>query len=148
MCVFDKRPKFGRFDGEILVLGDAGRIVAEEWTRTADIRTEIETDAFVVMPDHFHGILWINQVAEHHTPIAGAYGNTPPLRSPSHTIGAAVRAFKAAATGRIRESADRPDLIVWQRNYYEGVVRDDRQLNALRDYIETNPLRHLLKCKT
>ena len=148
VCVLDRHPKFGRFIGESLVSSEAGRIVAGEWTHTANVRAEIETDAFVVMPDQVHGILWINQIAEYPKPIVGAYGNTPPLRSPARTIGAAIRAFKAAATRRIRELACRPDLVVWQRNYYERVVRDDRELNAPRDYIATNPLRHVLKCKT
>lgn len=153
VCAHDRRPIFGRFIAETLVRNEPGRIIAEEWARTANIRPEIDTDAFVIMPDHVHGILWINKNLVHPSPTVGvlpehvgAYGNTPALHSPSRTIGAAVRAFKAAATRRIRELAGQRDLIVWQRNYYERVIRDDRELNALRDYIATNPLRQVLKC--
>ena len=61
VCAHDRRPIFGRFIAETLVRNEPGRIIAEEWARTANIRPEIDTDAFVIMPDHVHGILWINK---------------------------------------------------------------------------------------
>ena len=57
-----------------------------------------------------------------------------------------VRAFKTFSARRINEARGAPGTAVWQRNYYERVIRDDRELNAIREYIQTNPLRwHLDK---
>ena len=106
-----------------------------------EVRAELTAADFVTMPDHTHGIIWITDNCNQGV---GAYGNMPSPRSPSRTVGSAVRGFKAAATRRICKLTGQPDLTVWQRNYFEHVVRDDRELNPLREYIATNPLRRAL----
>ena len=63
----------------------------------------------------------------------------PAFRSPSQTIGAIVRGFKAATTTQINALRATPSVPVWQRNYYEHVIRDERDLNRIRHYIENNP---------
>lgn len=68
------------------------------------------------------------------------------FRSPSQTIGAIVRGFKSAVTKCINKLRDSPGDPVWQRNYYEHVIRNDYDLNDIRDYILNNPLKwHLDK---
>lgn len=88
------------------------------------------------MPNHLHGVIVVHAAAEVRPP--DTYG---PLQSPSQTIGAIVRSFKAAATRQINICRDTPGVTVWQRNYYEHIVRSDRELVRIRDYIATNPLR-------
>ena len=65
--------------------------------------------------------------------------NAVPLRSPSQTIGAIIRGFKGAATKRVNESRRTPGSPVWQRNYYERVVRDQYEFDRIRQYIINNP---------
>jgi REP element-mobilizing transposase RayT len=82
------------------------------------------------------------------TPLQGASGNTPPpgapaFRSPSHTIGAMVRGFKSATTARINTLRGTPGTAVWQRNYYEQIIRDEDSLNRVRAYVSANPARWL-----
>ncbi|MGQ9828175.1 MAG: transposase, partial [Roseiflexus sp.] len=60
------------------------------------------------------------------------------------SIGAIVRAFKSATTKRINESRHTPGAPVWQRNYYECIIRDERALECIRAYIIANPLRWAL----
>ncbi len=62
------------------------------------------------------------------------------FRSPSQTIGAIVRGFKSAVTKRINKIRNMPGAPVWQRNYYEHIIRNERELNKTREYIINNPL--------
>ena len=126
----------GIADGEMRVDG-YGEVVRDEWLRSVQIRREIELDAFVVMPNHLHGIVVIRDV--------GAHGRAPlpPLapHRPPRSLGSFVAGFKSAVTKRINEIRDAPGVPVWQRNYYEHVIRDEDDLDRVRRYIAENPLR-------
>jgi len=149
-------------DGE-LRLNEIGRIVEEEWLKTAIIRPDIQLDSYVVMPNHIHGIIVLYEGrdalqsdksvgANCHSPHEkpqnnpfnnGAYIDTPlqnTFRSPSHTIGAIVRGFKSATTKHINEIRGTPRMQFWQRNYYEHIIRSDKELNNIREYIVNNPM--------
>src|SRR5690606_5266060 len=103
-------------------------------------------DAFVVMPNHIHGIIVIRRgVAADGARVdaVGANDHSPLRRdmprSPSKTIGSIVRGFKIGVTKWFRGNTDVHD--VWQRNYYEHIVRNERSLNRIRRYILENPAR-------
>ena len=152
---------FGRVvDGE-MVLNVFGEIVREEWFRSAEIRAEIELfpDEFVVMPNHIHGIVWIVETddggahgdeahdpAGAHGPVGatghhvGAHGRAP-LHRPPRSLGSFVAGFKSAVTKRVNAHRGTPGARVWQRNYYEHIIRHERALNAIRRYILYNPWR-------
>ena len=153
ICAYERTCLFGEIEkmsgdksGEChsplrgMVINEFGRIVQDEWLKSSKIRTEIELGAFVVMPNHFHGI--VNIAAQ---PVVGAYGNTPNqkmgMRSPAKTIGAMVRGFKSAVTKRINETRKAPGVPVWQRNYYEHVIRNEVDYNRIAEYVATNPYR-------
>jgi len=133
---------FGDVVDGLMNLNAYGRIVHEEWMRSTDIRSEIALDAFVVMPNHIHAIVIIRNV--------GAYGRTPPVAHgagahsrvplrPPRSLGSFIAGFKSVATKRINETRGTPGIPVWQRNFYERVIRNDRELNAIRQYITDNP---------
>jgi REP element-mobilizing transposase RayT len=124
-------------------------IVEDEWRRSERLRDEIVLDEWVVMPNHVHGIVIVDHERHESSPTratalvsssasVGAYGHTP-LRSPSKTIGAMIRGFKSSATKRINEQRGTPGVPVWQRNYYEHVVRDEDSIERIRLYIAENP---------
>ncbi len=122
-----------------------GQIVREEWFRSAQIRREIQLDAFVLMPNHIHGIVTIASPPGEGS--VGAQGLAPlrgrkrvPMRKP-HSLASFVWGFKTAATRRINETRNAPGAALWQRNYYEHVVCNDGELEKIREYIMTNPLR-------
>jgi putative transposase len=160
---------FGEVIGGEMRLSDAGRIVADEWRLSATLRVELVLDEWIVMPDHVHGIVIIDHgrcelsptretvsasssvvgasssvvgasssVVGASSSVVGAYGHTP-LRSPSKTIGAMIRGFKSSATKRINALRGTPGVPVWQRNYYEHIVRDEDSLDRIRRYITENP---------
>jgi len=127
-------------DGE-LVLNSFGETVREEWLRSADIRAEIELDEFVVMPNHIHGIVFITGAGRGDRPVAPTPGPRP------RSLSSLIAGFKSAATKRINDLRDTPGSPVWQRNYYERVIRDERELTRIREYIQQNPLQWRLDCE-
>jgi REP-associated tyrosine transposase len=130
----DRQCLFGEIvDGQIH-LNDWGQIVQDEWEKSAQIRKEIELDEFVIMPNHIHGIVVITQKMERAT-------SRSPLRSgPAKcSLGALVAGFKAVVTKRMNMTRGLPGVPVWQRNYFEHVIRNEDSLNRIRDYILKNP---------
>jgi putative transposase len=125
---------FGRFVNGDIALNEFGQIVTDEWNRSASIRQEIELDAFVVMPTHIHGIVIITNGS------VGATGRSPLLAGPpKRSLGAFIGGFKSVATKRINEIRSTPGLPIWQRNYYEHIIRDEESLDRIREYVLTNP---------
>jgi REP element-mobilizing transposase RayT len=131
-------------------LNRSGEIVRDEWLMTDELRNYVVLDEFMVMPNHFHAILVINNVgATRWVALDGqeksenrATQRVAPTPGPvSGSIGAIIGQFKSAATKRINQLRNNPGGAVWQRNYYERVIRDDRELDTIRQYIADNPAR-------
>jgi putative transposase len=156
ICTQNRECLFGNVVNGQMVLNDAGRIVVNVWINTPELRPNVKLDEFVVMPNHFHGIvvivepcrgvlhykdIWHGGVWQY-APTEGQpdQSNTSKMRSPSQTLGAIIRGFKSAATKRINESRDTP-VKIWQRNYYEHIIRHDDEFNRIREYISVNPAR-------
>ncbi|MEE9456330.1 MAG: transposase [bacterium] len=142
MCTFDRECLFGDVIGGGVRLNEWGRVASEEWLRSAAGRAEIELDAFVVMPNHIHGIVIITDDA------VGATGRSPLHDTDGRPRGPAKRSsasficgYKPAVTRRINQSRGTPGARLWQRNYYERVIRDDEELGRALGYIADNPAR-------
>jgi putative transposase len=136
MVTQNRKCLFGEIvDGEIK-LNDCGQTVQDEWEKSAQIREEIELDAFVVMPNHVHGIVVI-------TARAGRATGRSPLQSgpDKRSLGAFVGGFKSVITKRINASHGLPGTPVWQRNYFEHVIRNEESLHRIRQYVLDNPTR-------
>jgi putative transposase len=112
-------------------------ILDKEWLNTGRIRQNVILDEFVVMPNHLHGIIVI-------THGVGAYGHTPlqnRFKSPSKTVGAIIRGFKSTTTKQINLFHNTPGIPIWQRNYYDHIIRNEDEMNKIREYIKNNPLK-------
>jgi putative transposase len=137
LCV--QHPLFDNIIDGSIVLTNLGQIVENEWRRTAELRSNIGVDEFVVMPNHLHGLLVMEAFRRgvSHTP-------SDKFHSPVQSLGAVVRGFKASTTRLVNEFRRTPGLMLWQRNYYEHVVRDDHELRRIREYIVNNPAQRAL----
>lgn len=129
-----------------MVLNYFGEIAYNEWVKTKKIRDNVELDVFVIMPNHMHAIFGIKaDIDESGQPTVGAYRHTPlhdhdpKFKSPSKTVGAIVRGYKSTVTKQINQIRQTPGEKVWQRNYYEHIIRNEKSLNRIRDYILNNP---------
>ena len=102
----------------------------------------VELDAFVVMPNHLHGIVSIAKDDCLPSRANRANDDSPLRNDRSGTIGSIVRGFKIGVTKWFKEN--RPQIqTVWQRNYYEHVIRNENELGETRVYIANNPARAL-----
>lgn len=161
ICTHGRMCLFGDVVDGVMQMNACGRIVADEWHRTAVVRSDVVLDAFVVMPNHVHGIIGIVEIDDDGDVSHGVggvlhggvshggvshggvsrYDPTGGVQSPSQTVGAIVRGFKGAATKRINQLRHRPGAPVWQRGYYDHIIRNERALDRIRRYIVENPSR-------
>jgi putative transposase len=139
ICTHNKKCFFGDIiDGEIK-LNKLGEFVQHEWIKTEKLRPNITLDKYVVMPNHFHGILHIGSArtgTARRAPTIEQYGKPVPESLP--TI---IRSFKSAATKQINQLHNTPGKPIWQRNYYEHIIRNENSLNKIREYIINNPIK-------
>ncbi len=144
-------------DGKV-VLSEWGQIVAACWAEIPAHFDHVVLDAWVVMPNHLHGILFLTRTGEGEAGGtgegvsrlygAGGTGVSRPLPRPypprgvaRGSLGAVIGSFKSAVTRRINERRGTPGASVWQRNYWEHIIRNERELIAIRKYIHNNPAR-------
>jgi putative transposase len=137
------------------LLNDAGRMISDAWHGLPERFPNIELDAFVVMPNHIHGIIVMG--ARHDTPVGAALvaarNDKAPTRNnragtrPAPTVlGDIVGAFKSITTDTYITGVKRsgwPSFPgkLWQRNFYEHIIRNDEDLQTIREYISNNPAR-------
>ena len=139
ICAHNRKPLFGNVVKGKMRLNALGEIVRHEWLRTADIRPNVELDAFVLMPNHIHGIIILHDDGRgtlQRAPTTEQFG-----KPTSNSIPTIVRLFKSVTTKHINEIRRTPGAPVWQRNYYEHIIRDSESMNRIQEYITQNPLR-------
>ena len=137
ICADQRRPLFGYIANAEMQLSALGQIAAETWRAMRIHFPNVELDEYIVMPNHMHGIIILTVAAQHAAP------SLPPPRPFAvrpGSLGAIVRSFKSAVSKRANELHLKAGAL-WQRNYYEHVIRDDVSLARIREYIVTNPLR-------
>jgi len=121
-------------------LNEYGRIVREQWKSTERIRPCIKMDTYIVMPNHLHGIVIMNDIRRRDTarrvPTAEQFGK--PVTGSLPTV---VGSFKSAVTKHVNILHNTPGAPFWQHRYYEHIVRNENDLNNIREYIITNPAR-------
>ena len=144
LCAHERKCIFGGISRGEAVLNDIGQIVEREWQRSAEIRKEIVLDAYVVMPNHLHGIvIFPEEKADCRTVEEEGAGCRPALRtSREHemrSLSTFIGQFKAVTTTAIRRLSQQPDLQIWQTRFFDRVVRNETELNRTREYIFNNP---------
>ncbi|MFZ1826834.1 MAG: transposase [Chitinophagales bacterium] len=163
-CLFGEIIKNADNDAE-MILNEYGIIAHDEWLKTTEIRPNVELCEFVVMPNHFHGIIRLIGRGELHSPhnidkpeLHSPHNNeTPelhlsevddmeknkmgecnsPPQGPSQTIGAIIRGYKSSVTKQL--NLLNIGCIVWQRNYHEHIIRNKQSYQNISNYIINNP---------
>jgi len=146
ICAQDRECLFGEIVDAKMRVNDAGRMVHSVWEELPRQYAGIDIDGFVAMPNHIHEIIILR---DHH--VVGAIPRGCPTSgqaqrpAPTMSLPDVVHRFKSLTTARYRQGvAERgwPPFCrrLWQRNYYEHVIRSETELNCIRRYIEDNPL--------
>lgn len=173
ICTQGREQVFGKIQNGISVLSPAGQMVSAWWTEINRMHPMVETEAYVVMPDHFHGIIrlldWNETVGADPCVCPGSNGNVPadlcvcpgsngnvcPMyETPNDPKGGHVgpplpkiiQWFKTMTTNAYIQNVRQcnwPPFVgrLWQRNYYEHIIRDEQEMRRLREYIVQNPLK-------
>ena len=124
-------PLFGEIiDGEML-FNDTGQSVAVAWEWLATRYPHVKLDEYVVMPNHLHGIIVIADTGR------GGSRTAPTGPKP---LGRLVAAFKTVTTKQLNLVQGTPGQLLWQRNFYEHVIRNDDEMDRVREYIIGNPM--------
>ena len=151
----DRLHLFGKIENSQMILNTVGKIVEQEWKNSIQLRSNISLGEFIIMPDHMHMILTIDhQISNDKESKEWEHSNP---KSPSQTIGAIIRGFKGACTKKINlffnitgelqfAPTDELQLAptfyknkIWQRNYYDQIIRNQADYNRIEQYIIDNP---------
>ena len=141
---------FGEIVNYEMILNEAGKMVNEQWNALLERFPSIELDVYQAMPNHFHGIIIViapvgtTLVVAPVLDISQQGAGTSPAPTKKPTLGDIIGAFKSITTHEYILGVDNKNWLqfykrLWQRNYYEHVIRDEADLNRIRDYIQSNP---------
>lgn len=152
ICVQNRKNRLGEIKNGVMYVNDAGKMVDKWWTKLFEKFPEIIIDEYVIMPNHFHAIIhsvgaipcnrpvtFPNQGENTVSPLQG-WG----ISNTYNGLGRYISWFKQMSTNEyirnVRQNNWDPfDRRIWQRNYYEHVIRNEENLYNIREYIRTNP---------
>ncbi|ANQ48044.2 methyltransferase domain-containing protein [Flammeovirga sp. MY04] len=131
--VYQFKSVFGRIINGEMHLNPLGEMVKREWLNSDNIRDNIKLEAFIIMPNHFHGIIIIKH------PARKLSLEDRKSLSPSEDIPAIIRGFKGATTKQAWAMGYDKNKSLWQRNFYDIIIRDQDHLKNTIAYINNNP---------
>jgi REP element-mobilizing transposase RayT len=137
ICANERKCVFGDVINGEMVFNEAGKMVEFTWLDLPEHNNNIELDEFIVMPNHVHGIIVIVGAGSKPALIQERAGYEP--APTEHGLSEIIRQFKTFSAKRINQKNDTTGTRLWQRNFYEHVIRTDSDLARIRDYIEHNP---------
>jgi REP element-mobilizing transposase RayT len=142
ICTVEKRCVFGDVINEQMRLNQTGEVVAKTWAWLQEQYDFVELDEWIVMPNHLHGILVIHTMENQ----SKGGSRTAPTENMTKVkpLGRLIGAFKTVSTKQIKLMQGSPQQALWQRNYYEHIIRNEVSLNAIREYIQLNPVQWAL----
>ncbi len=168
ICTNGHKNLFGKIENNKTILNRYGEIVEYEWLRTGQIRDNIVINEYIIMPNHIHGIIKIENPTtvgarcfvptRRGTMLVPNSQNTikPDITSDirnntqaqntehfgkptSNSIPTIIRGFKSTITNQINQIDNAPGHPIWQRNYYEHIIRNEKSYREIAEYIINNP---------
>jgi putative transposase len=131
ICVKDRKSWFGKEKNGKIELNNFGKLIKKIWLDIPVYYSNVEIDEFVIMPNHIHGILFINgEERESLKNDESRYGQLSKI----------IKSLKEAFTKAIKTEFKETDF-KWQRSYYDHIIRNEKSLNKIRQYIRLNPVK-------
>ena len=149
---------FGEIENGEMMLNDAGRLAVEALKWLSAQYDYVQLDEWIVMPNHVHAIIVIDDGCRRvcagdcrggsrtAPAMSASAGTSPSVAVPAAVpkrkpLGRLIGAFKTVSTKQINEMRHIMGVPVWQRNYYEHVIRNHESYVEIAEYIQTNPLK-------
>ncbi|MEM9164905.1 MAG: transposase [Cyanobacteria bacterium P01_F01_bin.4] len=139
LCTYQRTCLFGKIVNGKSQLSPFGQIADDCWQQIPTHFPNVDLDEFIIMPNHLHGIIVIKYALIKNQPgikTADRFGN---MMKPG-ALSTIVRSFKSATTRQINILRDAPRSPVWQRNYYDHIIRNAMSYRQIQHYIRNNPL--------
>ena len=141
ICAKNQKPIFGNILSDKMELSDIGKIINRFWIEIPSHFSNVHLDEYIIMPNYLHGIIMTDiNCRGGVTPPQIEGRETLPLQQ-KRTLGQVIGYFKYRSTKYINEIHRLPGRAIWQRNYYEHVIRNEDDLKQVREYILYNPLK-------
>ena len=144
ICMHNRLCLLGEVVDGCVRLSEAGRFARDAWEHLPMHYPHVRLDAWVIMPNHVHGIVCLAKAEAAPSGIGAGTGLKPvPTggETPRYGLPEVVRAFKTFSAKRINASRGTAGAPFWQRSYYDRVIRDDASLDRMRQYVLDNPAR-------
>lgn len=142
ICTHQRQHLFGTVDDGVMILSQYGKLAEANWLALPEHYSHIHLDDYVIMPNHIHGIIFL---IDEDVEAVGEGLQTRPYdnaKQPKrHGLSEIVRGFKTYSARRINEHRDSKGIPVWQRSFYDHIIRNEPDLNRIREYVQTNPAR-------
>lgn len=137
LCTENGKEYFGKIENGKMVLSQYGEIAEKFWKEIPEHYDKVEMDEYVIMPNHIHGILIINNEKEIRTERCSVPTNT---KRPYGLLSKIIKSFKNAVIMEVLRKLDDRNF-GWQRSFYDHVIRNEESLYEIRKYIAQNPLK-------
>lgn len=149
ICTANRENFFGEIRNGKMIPNACGEIVQKCWQEIANHFPDARLDEFIVMPNHIHGIVWIENVGggvgnKNFCSLRGAIQNDcqsnkiPWQTKLSHSLSSIIRGLKIGVTKWCRQNNQ--ENFAWQKSFYDRIIRDEEELNRMREYILQNPV--------
>ena len=152
ICAFRGLPLFGHIEQQTIIANPIGNLVLDCWRQIPDHHDGVVLDEAMLMPNHFHGVLWQKQDPEeaaaaaitldpsqqaHHDPVERHFSQPQ-----AGTLSTIIGSFKAAVTREARRLYLTPQRVpLWHRGFWDRIIRNEQELATIRDYVRNNPMR-------
>lgn len=130
ICMKNRKEFFSEILNNETILTEFGKIIEEVWTNLPKFYN-VDIDYYIIMPDHFHGIIILDRTLSKQTD--NEYG--------FHSLSEIIGKFKSFTTKKIREKLKDKNEFQWQKSFYDRIIRNEKELYNIRKYIQENPLR-------
>ena len=134
ICTKGRQEYFGNISNGIMQLSEIGTVVEEDWRDIPLHFDNVEIDEFVIMPNHIHGIIAINNGKEEQASLF------PTLEPQYRLLPIVIGGYKSGVTRKVNAMQDNT-FFQWQKSYYDHIIRNDHSLSRIRNYIANNPVK-------
>ena len=139
IVAYHRQPLFGEIVHKKVILNNYGKIAEECWQAIPNHFPHVELGAYVIMPNHVHGLIVITGERRDAAMLRPCNNHhSRKINVQPGSLGAIVRSYKSAVSYRLNKEQNA--TAIWQRNYYEHIIRDETDLQNKTCYIEANPL--------